>query len=64
MDSELLEEFEVKVWIHQGFVLSPFLFPVEVDIVTKLAREGVLNELLYVMDLILMAETINRLRNK
>ena len=31
----------------QGSVLSPFLFAVMVDVVTKLAREGVLSELLY-----------------
>ena len=26
VDSQLSEEFEVKVWMHQGCVLSPFLF--------------------------------------
>ena len=26
MDSELSEEFEVKVGMHQGSMLSPFLF--------------------------------------
>ena len=33
VDSELSEEFEVKVGMHQGFVLSPFLFTVVVDVV-------------------------------
>ena len=37
VDSELSEEFEVKVLMHQGSVLSHFLFAVVVD-VTKLAR--------------------------
>ena len=32
MDSELLEEFEVTVWIHYGSVPSPFPFAVLVDI--------------------------------
>ena len=55
VDSELLDEFEVK---HQGFVLSPFLFAEVVDVVAKFAREGELSELLYADDLVLMSETI------
>ena len=38
MDSELLEWFEVNVGMHQGSVLSPFIFAVVIDIVTELAR--------------------------
>ena len=38
MDCELSEEFEVKVRMHQGSVLSPFVFAVMVDIITELAR--------------------------
>ena len=38
VDSELLEELEVKVGMHQGSVLSPFLFTVVVDVVTELDR--------------------------
>ena len=34
VDSELSEEFEVKVWIHQGSKLSPFPFVVVVDVAT------------------------------
>ena len=57
--TELSEEFEANVWIHQGSVLSPFLyFSVVVDVVTELACEGVLSELLYAEDLILMTEII------
>ena len=64
VDSELSEEFKVKVGMHQGSVLSPFLFAVVVDVVTEFARDGVLSELLYADDLVLMSETIEGLRNK
>ena len=47
MGSELSEEFAVKLRIHQGSVLSLFLFAGVVDIVTELAIEGVLCELLW-----------------
>ena len=39
MDSELSEKIEVKVRMHQGSVLSPFLFAVVVDVVTEFDRE-------------------------
>ena len=38
VDNELSEEIEFKVWMHQGSVLSPFLFAVVVDVVTEFAR--------------------------
>ena len=38
VDSELSEEFVVKVGIHQGYTLPPFLPAVEVDVVIELAR--------------------------
>ena len=38
MDYELSEEPEVKVGMHQGSVLSTFLFAVVVGVVTELAR--------------------------
>ena len=47
VNSELSEEFEVKVGMHQGSVLSPCLFAVVVDVVTELARNGAPSELLY-----------------
>ena len=44
--------------IHQCSVLSSFLFAVVIDVITELARDGVLNELLYADDLVLMSEII------
>ena len=37
VDSEFSVEFEVKVSMHQGSVLSPFLFALVVDVVIKFA---------------------------
>ena len=41
-----------------------FLLAALVDIFTEFVRDGVLNELLYAGDLVLMSETIEGLRNK
>ena len=41
VDSKWSEEFEVNVGMHQGSVLSPFLFEVVVDVVTSFAIESV-----------------------
>ena len=58
------EEFEVKVGVHQGSVLSPQLFAIVVDVITQNARIGVVNELLYADDLILMSETMQDLKKR
>ena len=50
--------------MHQGSVLLPFLFAVVVDVDTELKREGVLSELLFCGDLVLVSETVEGLRNK
>ena len=64
VDSELSEEFEVKVWMHKGSVFLYFLFVAVVDVVSELAREAMLSELLYADDLTLMGERIEGLGNK
>ena len=61
--SELSEEIVVRVEMHQGSVLQPFLFAVVVDVVSEFARAGALSDLLYTYDLIPMSETIEGLRN-
>ena len=50
--------------MHQGSVLSPFLFSVMVDVVTECARKGALSELLYADCLVLISQAIEGLRNK
>ena len=44
--------------MHQGSVLSPFLFTVVVDVVTVFASEGALSKLMYAIDLIPMCDII------
>ena len=40
VELELSEEFEVKVGVHQGSVLSPLVFAIVVDVVTENVRNG------------------------
>src|SRR5260221_12313405 len=56
--------FEVKVGLYQSSVLSPLLFVIVMDMVSKELREGLPWELLYADDLVLMAESENELREK
>jgi hypothetical protein len=50
-------EFDVAVGVHQGSVLSPLLFVVVMDELTRQVRTGVPWELLFADDLGLLAET-------
>ena len=56
------EEFEVKVGVHQGSVVSPFA--IVVDVVTENARRGVVNELLYADGLVIMSEDMEDLKER
>ena len=58
------EEFEVKVGVHQGSVLSPLLFVVVTEMPMQDVREDLPWELLYADDLVLMAESIEELKWK
>ena len=62
--SELFEEFSVQVGVHQGPVLSPLLFAIAVDVISKNARERLMNEILYADDLFLMSESTKSLTEK
>ena len=65
VDSELSEEFEVKVGMMlQASMLSPYLCAVALDVVNELTREGVQSELTYADDLVPMSQTIERIGNE
>ena len=52
------EEFEVKVGVHQGSVLSPFLFIIVLEALSGEFRSGVPWEDLYADDLVIIAESL------
>ena len=58
------KEFEVKVGVHQRFVLSPLLFVIVVDVITENVRRGAVNELLYADDLAIMSEDMEDLKER
>ena len=62
--SELSEEFLVQVDVHQGSVLSPFLFAITVDVIMKNAREELMNKIVYADDFVLTSESIKNLKKK
>ena len=60
-DAGQSENFEVKVGLHQGSVLSPLLFAAVMDVVSSETRSGLPSELLYADDLVIMATTMEQL---
>ena len=55
------EELDVGVGVHQGLVLSPFLFSIVLYVLSQDGRKGALYKLIYADDLVLMAETMEEL---
>ena len=55
------EDLNVSVSVHQGSVLSPFLFATVLDVLSEEGRKGDLYGLLYADDLVLKAETMEEL---
>ena len=53
-----------KVGAHQGAVLSPLLFMIVMEALSKEFRVGCPWELLYAGDLVLVAETLEDLKKK
>jgi len=56
--------FNVKVGLHQGSVLSPLLFVIVMEMISRELRAGLPLELLYADDLVLMAESEESLHDK
>src|SRR6188768_2291690 len=58
------DEFEVKVEVHQGSVLSPLLFTILLEALTRHFGCGLPWELLYADDLVIIAESEESLIEK
>ena len=58
------EGFNVKVGVHQGSVVSPLLFIIVLEALSREFRTGLPLELLYADDLVLIAESIEDLERK
>ena len=56
--THLSEDFEVNIRVHQGSVLSPLLFAIVVDVATNEIKEGMVQEILYADDIVLIAEIL------
>ena len=52
------QEFEVKVGVHQGSVLSRLLFIIVLDTLSREFRSGVLWKYLYADDLVIIADSL------
>ena len=44
----------MRVCVHQGSVLSLLLFAIAVVVIIEVAREGLMNEILYADDLVMV----------
>ena len=58
------EEFEVKVGVHQGSVLSPLLFITVMEALSREFRHGCPWELLYADDLVILADSMEEMMDR
>ena len=58
------ELFDVKVAVHQGSILSPLLFALVMDEVTKDIRKGVVKEMLYADDILLVSDNWEEVKSR
>ena len=60
----LTDEFPITIEVHQGLALSPFLFAIVMDEITKSIHEDIPRCMLFVDDIILIGETKKKVNKK
>ena len=64
VDGKLSSEFEVKVGVHQGSVLSPLLFIIILEAISRYCRNGLPWELGNADHLVIVSESEKRMIEK
>ena len=64
VNGQYSEQFSVKVGVHQGAVLSPLLFIMVLEALSREFRTGAPWELLYADDLVIIADSLEELLEK
>ena len=64
LNLQFSDEFSIEVASHQGAVLSPVLFIVIMEVLSREFKVGCLWVLLFADHLVLMAETLEYLKKK
>ena len=64
INNQLSDEFGVNVGVHQGSVLSPLLFILVLEALSRELKTGVPWELLYADDLVLISESLDDCKSK
>ena len=64
VNDRVSKSFLVRVGAHQGSVLSPLLYIIVLEALSREFREGLPMELLYTDDLVLLADSMKELIKK
>ncbi len=64
VNGRVSKSFLVRVGVHQGYVLSPLLFIIVLEALSREFRGGLHMELLYADDLVLLADSMKELIEK
>ena len=64
LNGQFSDVFSIKVGVHQGDELSPLLFIIVMEALTRKLKVSSPCELLYTNDLVLMAEILENLKKK
>ena len=64
LNGQFSDEFSIRVGVHQGALLSPPLFIIVMEALSREFKVGCPYELLYADDLVLMSETLEDLKEK